>query len=290
MKKVVKSSLAVLGVIVLGVFVFLITNSISMDRMVDSEIKEFISEAKNSEIKIFLYRDLEGLPEPVQRYFRYALQDGQEYIRFAKMEMSAKFRRPNEQKMSDMTADQYFTTERPGLLFVARLHNYPFWGVWVDVRDGYQHGKGKMQVNLVSGFNVLDERDVKELDHTMFLRFMGQAMMCPTALLPSDYVQWEPVDENSARIVVANGDNSGTSLVYFDEGGAITKWVTEGRYEKVGDAYRQVGTIGHHSNYQEIDDIKVPTRVVVERVLSDGTREVFLDGEIQDIQFNTFTK
>jgi hypothetical protein len=290
MKRVVKSSLLVLGVIVLGVFAFLLTNSISMDRMVDREIKAFISEAESSEIKVFSYKDLEGLPEPVQRYFRYALQDGQAYIRFAKMEMSAKFRRPNEEKMSDITADQYFTTERPGLLFVARLHNYPFWGVWVDVRDGYHHGKGKMNVNILSGLNVLDERDVRELDHTMFLRFVGQAMMCPTALLPSDYVQWEPVDENSARIVVADGDNSGTSLVYLNEGGEITKWVTEGRYEKVGDVYRQVGTIGHHSNYQEVDGIKVPMKVVVERVLSDGTREVFLDGEIQDIQFDKFIK
>jgi hypothetical protein len=286
----VKSSLLVLGVIVLGVFAFLLTNSISMDRMVDREIKAFISEAESSEIKVFSYKDLEGLPEPVQRYFRYALQDGQAYIRFAKMEMSAKFRRPNEEKMSDITADQYFTTERPGLLFVARLHNYPFWGVWVDVRDGYHHGKGKMNVNILSGLNVLDERDVRELDHTMFLRFVGQAMMCPTALLPSDYVQWEPVDAKSARIVVADGDNSGTSLAFFDEGGAITKWVTEGRYEKVGDVYRQVGTIGHHSDYQEVDGVKVPMKVVVERVLSDGTREVFLDGEIQDIQFDKFIK
>lgn len=288
MKKTIKLSLAILGIIILGVLVFLIINSISMNSMVDSEIEELITEAKNSEVKIFSYEDLEGLPEPVQRYFRYTLKDGQEYIRFAKMKTSGEFRRPNEEKTADVTADEYFTAERPAFLFDAHFANYPYIGFWVDVRDKYHHGKGDMYVNLFSGYNVLDTRGAKELDQTSFLRFIGQTVMFPTALLPSDYVRWESIDENSARIVVIDGDNSGTASVYFNEAGEITKWVTEGRYEHVNGNYRKIGTIGYRSNYREIDGVKVPMKFVIERVLSDGTREVFWKGEVIDIQFNSF--
>lgn len=50
---------------------------------------------------------------------------------------------------------------------------------------------------------------VKELDQDMLMRFIGNSPLFPTALLPSDYVRWEPVDEHSAKLVVHDGNNTG---------------------------------------------------------------------------------
>ncbi|UCE35466.1 MAG: hypothetical protein JSV40_06090, partial [Deltaproteobacteria bacterium] len=109
----VKVCLSILGVIVLGIFIFLIVNSSSMNRMVNSEIDELISEAKNAKDRTFSYKDIEGLPDPVQRYFRYALKDGQKYIRLARMKAVGEFRRPRQERWIRATVSEYFTTEPP---------------------------------------------------------------------------------------------------------------------------------------------------------------------------------
>ena len=48
--------------------------------------------AAGEERRVFHHAQLEGLPEPVQRYFKYALQDGQKYIKFCTIKQSGKFR------------------------------------------------------------------------------------------------------------------------------------------------------------------------------------------------------
>ena len=48
--------------------------------------------AAGEERRVFHHAQLEGLPEPVQRYFKYALQDGQKYIKFCTIEQKGQFR------------------------------------------------------------------------------------------------------------------------------------------------------------------------------------------------------
>jgi isoquinoline 1-oxidoreductase subunit beta len=49
------------------------------------------------------------------------------------------------------------------------------------------HEKAGMFANVLSGFNILDESDIKELNITTRLRRAGEAVMFPTALLASEY-------------------------------------------------------------------------------------------------------
>lgn len=223
----VKICLSILGVIVLGIFIFLIVNSFSMNRMVNSEIDEFISEAKNAKSSTFSYKDIEGLPDPVQRYFRYALKDGQRYIRFARMRAVGEFRRPVQERWTKATACEYFTTEPPGLIFDAVMKQDPV--LWFDVRDKYHHSKAGMFVNVFSGFNVLDQSDVRELNITTLLRWAGEAVMFPTALLPSEYIRWEPIDKNTAKAIITDGNNTGTYRFYFNDMGEIVRYESDDR-------------------------------------------------------------
>ena len=52
---------------IIGLSIGLIVSSCSMSSMVNREIDSMISEAKKAEIRTFYYKDLEGLPSPVQR-------------------------------------------------------------------------------------------------------------------------------------------------------------------------------------------------------------------------------
>lgn len=283
-----KICLSILGVIVLGIFIFLIVNSSSMNRMVNSEVDELISEAKNAKGRTFSYKDIEGLPDPVQRYFRYALKDGQKYIRFARMKAVGEFRRPGQERWTRATVSEYFTTEPPGLIFDAVMKQNRV--LWFDVRDKYHHGKAGMFVNVFSGFNVLDESDVRELNITTLLRWAGEAVMFPTALLPSEYIRWEPIDKNSAKAIITDGNNTGTYRFYFNDVGEIVRYESDDRYDRIEGRFQKVRSIAHRSHYKEIDGIRVPTKFLIVRILPDGTHEEFWKGEVTDIQFNVLAR
>lgn len=287
-KRVIKIATVVIGIFIFGILMFLMVNSISMNRMVENEIEELISEAKNIGVKTYSEKDIEGLPAPVQRYFRYVLKNGQEYIRFVDMKAEGKFRRPLQKQWAKTTTHQYFITKPLGMIFDASMKQNSV--MWFDVRDKYYRKKGGMFVNLLSGFNILNESDVKELNKTTFLRCIGEAVMFPTFLLPSEYIKWEPIDKNSAKAIVTDGNNKGIYTFYFNDAGEIVKYESDDRYDRIDGKLQRVGSVAVRSDYKEIDGIKVPTKFLITRILPDGIHEEFWKGEITDIHFNVLKK
>jgi len=284
----IKIGVVVIGIFIFGILLFLMFKSYSMNRMVENEIDGLIAEAKNIRVMTYSVKDIEGLPEPVQRYFRYALKDGQEYIRFASMKAVGKFRRPLQKQWTKMTTRQYFITKPLGMIFDAVMKQNAI--MWFDIRDKYYREKGGMFVNMLSGFNVLNESDVEELNNTTFLRCIGEAVMFPTSLLPSEYIKWEPINKDSAKAVVTDGNNKGIYKFYFNDAGEIVRYESDDRYERIDGKFQKAGSVAVRSHYKEIDGIKVPTKFLITRILPDGTHEGFWKGEVTDIQFNVLAR
>jgi hypothetical protein len=259
-----------------------------MDHMVAKEISELITETKSVKARKFYYKDLKGLPAPVQKYFRYVLKDGQEYIRFVEMKASGKFRPPLHKKWLNTSITQYISTEKPALIFNGVAKQNVFF--WFKIRDKYHHGKGNMIVNLLSGFNVVNLHDVEELNKTSFTRWIGEAVLFPTALLPSQYIKWLAIDDSKAKAIVTDGENSGEYIFHFNKKGEIVKYISNDRYDKFDEGFQKVGSIALRSNYKTINDMKIPTEFAISRVLPDGTKEDFWIGKINHIQFNSFEK
>ncbi len=282
-KRIIKIGSAVISIFIFGILLLIIINSYSMNRMVENEIEELVSAAQNTGVMTYSLKDIENLPAPVQRYFRYVLKDGQEYIRFVRMKAIGQFRRPGQKEWTKMNTRQYFTANPPGMIFDAVMKQGP---VWFDVRDKYWRGKGGMFVNMLSGFNVLKEDDIKELNETTFLRWIGEAVMFPTALLPGEYIKWKPADMNSAELVITDGNNTGTYKFYFNDRGEIVKYESDNRYDKIDGKFQKAGSVAVRSHYKELNGIKVPTKFLLTRILPDGTHEEFWKGEVTDISYN----
>ena len=87
---------------------------------------------------------LEGLPEPVVRYFRRVLREGQPIVRHARLEQAGTFlTRAAPETWSKFTATEEFAPERRGFVWLARIHMAP--GIDVHVRDSYRDGTGRMR-------------------------------------------------------------------------------------------------------------------------------------------------
>jgi len=91
----------------------------------------------------FDMRELEGLPEPVQRYFRAVLTDGQPIIAAATIEMTGTMNMSaTAEQWKPFTSRQRVVTRKPGFLWDARVVMFP--GLPAHVEDSYIAGHGRL--------------------------------------------------------------------------------------------------------------------------------------------------
>ena len=202
-------------------------------------------------------RELEGLPAPVQRYFRAVLKDGQPIIVAATMEHVGTFNlSQNGEKWKPFTSQQRVVTRRPGFLWDARIEIGP--GLAVRVHDAYVGGEGILRAAVLGLFTVADLHGPGDIAQGELMRFFAEAAWYPTALLPSQGVRWEAVDDHSAKATLVDGTLSLTVLFSFNEAGLIESVRVEARGATVGKTIVMMPWEARVSSYQERDGMRVP--------------------------------
>ena len=110
--------------------------------------------------KIYDQKEIEGLPAPVQRFFRTVLKDGQAIAKrdlgiasAVKISQQGQFNMSEtEAKWRNFTATQLVITQRPGFDWDARIQMAP--GMNAFVHDTYLLGEGNLQASLLGLFTV----------------------------------------------------------------------------------------------------------------------------------------
>jgi len=277
-----KKILLILGIIIIIFILFITISRIIFDKKVTKEIDILTEEGSKAQSKTFSFNDLERLPEPVQRYFKYTLRDGQEHIKFVRLKQVGEFRMKENQSWMPIKAEQYFTTEDPAFIWRVKFTMSPF--IWIEGRDMYYQGRGNMLIKLLSTITVADATG-SEMDISSLIRFLAEAPWFPTALLPSDYLEWIEIDSNSAQAVIKDNGCTASGIFTFNEKGEIIKFVTNDRYMEVDGKYFKEQWGGYYRNYQEIEGMKIPTEGEVEWNLASGDFQ-YIKLKITYIQYN----
>ena len=223
--------------------------------------------------KTFSYKQLEGLPIPVQRYFRYALDDGQSYISYVRLKHTGTFKPAEDKKWTGIKGQQYFTAETPGFLWKGKTSLF-------TARDMYIGGKGRLVVSLFSLFKVVDEQG-EHIDQAELLRWLGESVWFPTNLLPGENLQWTAIDSAKAKVTCTHNGISVYYIVHFNEHGQITKLETE-RYMEKDRLEKWIGIVG---DYKQVDGIRIPTYIEGKWDLEEGEYP-YAKFHIQQIEYN----
>lgn len=148
--------------------------------------------------------ELQDLPAPVQRYLRLALTEGQPIVAAAELMHSGSFNlSENGECWLPFSSRQRVLTQRPGFLWDGRVALLP--GLTIRVHDAYIAGEGRLHPALWGLLTLLELRDSDQLARDELMRYLAEAAWYPTALLPSQGVSWEPLDEHSARATLRDG-------------------------------------------------------------------------------------
>ncbi|HHX41779.1 MAG TPA: hypothetical protein GX715_17635 [Armatimonadetes bacterium] len=223
------------------------------------------------ESAVFHAPELDGLPEPVQRYFQAALKDGQPIVSAASMEQTGHFNLGERgENWKPFTASQRVITRRPGFDWDARVALAP--GLAVHVRDAYVAGEGLLYAAPLGLFTVMDVSGQPGVAEGELMRFFAEAAWYPTALLPSQGVRWEAMDDRTARATLADGELDLTMTFGFNDEGLIETARAEARGRMVGDTVVPTPWEGRFGEYATRDGMRVPLYGEVAWILPEGPR------------------
>jgi hypothetical protein len=229
------------------VVIILVIGRINLSVKFDREVKELFAQSKNISDQLYHKDQLNNLPEPVQRYFRHILKEGQPYISYARIKHDGQFKTDLEKGWINITGEQYATTEKPGFIWKGTTSMFV-------ARDMYISGKGRLIATLFSVYNVADAKGEKYNEGEL-LRWLGESVLYPTNFLPNDRLHWSPIDSTTSKLTF---NYNGLSLFFkitFNEIGEITQMETK-RY--MGEENLETWVI-KATNYKELNNVLIPT-------------------------------
>jgi hypothetical protein len=229
------------------------------------------------------FRELDGLPAPVQRYFRTVLKDGRPMVTGARVQHQGTFNTGEAtQRWRPFSSDQRVITRRPGFDWDGRVTMMP--GLTVRVHDAYVAGEGILHAALLGLIPLADLRGAGDVAEGELMRFFAEAAWYPTALLPSQGVLWEALDERSARATLTDGAVAITMSFSFNDSGGIETASAEARGRTVGKQVVPTPWHGRFWNYQERGGMQVPIEGEAAWLLPEGAKP-YWRGRITEIEY-----
>jgi hypothetical protein len=229
------------------------------------------------------FSELDDLPAPVQRYFRKVLREGQRVVAAVNVRHSGTFNMgETKDQWRSFTSDQRVVTKHPGFDWNGRISVMP--GLPGLVHDAYVAGEGTLHVALFGLFSIANLRGTGDIATGELMRFIAEAAWYPTALLPSQGVHWEGVDEHSARVSLTDGDISLSMLIGFNEQDLIERVHAVARGRTTGGKVIPTPWEGHFRNYAERGGMVVPLEGEVAWLLTEGAKP-YWRGRITEINY-----
>ena len=215
-----------------------------------------------------------GLPAPVQKYFRAVLKDGQPIVSAVYVEHSGTFNMSGTgEKWKKFTSTQRVIAQRPGFDWEGRIEMMP--GLTARVHDAYIAGEGVLHAMLFGLVSLANLRGTPEIAQGELMRFLAEAAWYPTALLPSQGVQWKAVDDFFAKATLKDGETTLTLLFRFDENGLIKSVRAEARGRTVAGIVIPTPWEVQWSNYELRDGMCIPTEGEVAWLFPGGPKPYF---------------
>ena len=238
----------IIALIIAGFFIWiLITGKIILSIQFKKEVKTLFGQSESISSNLFHSEQIYGLPEPVQRYFKYILKEGQPYISYARITHDGQFKTGLDKKWVHIKGEQYATTEKPGFIWKGVTAMF-------TARDMYIADKGRLVVLLFSVFKVVDAKG-EEYDQGELLRWLGESVLYPTNLLPGERLKWMAIDSNSAKLTFNYNGLELFFIITFNEVGEIIQMETK-RYMDKENLETWIIKI---AGYEELNNVKVPT-------------------------------
>ena len=261
----------VMGILILLTVVFLFLfwgGSFFTKLSIDQSVNELRDSIDFSNKEYFVRSELENQPEIIKKYFQSVIVDSVLMPKFVTVKQTAQFKTDVNADWMPITATQYFTTKSANFLWNSEMQTSKFF--WVNAIDSYINGKGNMLIKFNGSITVADSWGI-ELDKSGLFRYISEAVLFPTSLIPNENLKWDVLDSNTAEIKYSNKEISVVAKLFFDVSNRIYKIETFDKYRALESGYKKSLYTIYLSNYKTFDNsYTVPTYIEVEWDLKSG--------------------
>lgn len=238
----------------------------SFNAMVKNELKSFLPPA-TAEKKVVTREMVAGLPPVVQKWLEHSNIISKEFVQTVHLKQKGEMCTAAGGKWMPFEAEQYFTTQKPGFIWLAEVKAAP--GIHLAGRDKYEDGKGHMLIKFLSLFPVADVKG-KEIDQGVMVRYLAEIVWFPSAAL-SNYIQWEQVDSTTAQATMTYKGITASSIYKFDKNGEVLCLEAKRYYDRKGGATLEDWFIQIEPNgYKEFAGVRIPAKMAVTWRLKEG--------------------
>ena len=280
--KVLFSIVLVLAVVYAGAVAF---GAWHWDRATQTLVARLMAACQPAQPQVVDFRTIEGLPPPVQRYFRAVLRDGQSMIATARVAHEGTFNMSETgEQWKPFTSRQWISTKRPGFVWDGRITVAP--GMPFRVHDAYVAGEGILHPAALGLVSVMNLRGTPEVARGEFMRYVAEAPLVPTALLPGAGVTWTGIDDTTAQVTVVDGLVSVTLQFRFTAEGLVDTVTAKARGRTVDGKVIDTPWQGRWWHYELRGGMRVPTEGEVAWLLPEGA-EPYWRGRLTGAEYES---
>ena len=227
--------------------------------------------------------ELASLPPVVRRYFSRVLNPNQPMVRRLYLEQTGTFNLSfTGEQWEPFTARQRVSVNRPGFVWDASISMSP--GITVRVVDAYVAGVGSLQPSVFGLFDVGGSEGSVDMARGELIRYFAEAVWYPTALLPSQGVQWKPVDDQTALATLTDGALTVALSFTFNAQGLVERITSSERSALVDGVMVRMPWEVRLSNYQTQNGMLVPQEGEVAWVPATG-RVPYWRGKVEKFDY-----
>jgi len=173
------------------------------------------------------------------------------------------------------------------------MGEFPYNGldIPVSVRDAFVQGVGDLDARLLRVITLAHIEDSPDINEGELMRWLAEACLIPTALLPSEVLSWVavPNEPKQARLIFTDvhSNTKADLLVSFDDDDLLRNM--EGmRAKSVGNnKFEHAKWEGRVLDYQTHDGMLLPLKMEV-GWYSDDELDIYWKGEAVDFNFTYY--
>lgn len=248
--------LIIIGVILLVIFGVLFYLSKESYRKFKELINEGIERTENINNKIITDKDLDDLPDPVQKYLRYVGVVGKERIYTMKVSIDGQMKMDMDKEWAPVKAEQVSFFDKITRLFYIKMNMK---GIPINGLHYYNEGTASMVIKLPGLFKVVDGKGEKMNIGETVTVFNDMCILAPATLIDKRII-WETIDDLTVKGIFKYNGITISAILYFNEEGELINFVSQDRYySPTGETYENVTWSTPVSQYRNINGYNLAT-------------------------------
>jgi len=251
-----------------------------MKKIVSMNLAEMNKDFKPGKHDPISDEELQRLPAPVQKYIKLTKFREKGHVQTLRLKQKGLFRTGINANWMPFTAEQYFNVDSLSYMWYAKMKG-PL-GIKFGAIDKYINGEGHMYVRIANLYTVADSKG-DEIDQGELVRLLSELAWIPSAFT-RDFIQWEAIDDLSAKATLTHNDTRASGVFHFDEDGRIINFTAK-RYRSEGKYYFLEDWATPIIRYGEIDNLLLPVEYEANWNLKSGEL-TYIKLELEAVEYD----